>query len=94
VALLFAAGFTSACSTGEQAGDDPLAGSERQAILAPIEAAEVVVRESFPPQYAVRVTSRLPSGRSVTVSLRTGTPPGRVDPRVGRHDRVARGVDE
>ncbi|OGA51671.1 MAG: hypothetical protein A3F74_06455 [Betaproteobacteria bacterium RIFCSPLOWO2_12_FULL_62_58] len=30
--------------------------------MAPIEAAELVVRESLPPQYAVRITSGLPSG--------------------------------
>jgi len=30
--------------------------------LAPIEASELVVRESIPPQYAVRITSGLPSG--------------------------------
>ena len=31
-------------------------------VLAPIDAAEMIVRESFPPQYAVRVVSGLPSG--------------------------------
>lgn len=34
----------------------------RTAVLAPIESAEIVVRESFPPQYALLVVSGLPSG--------------------------------
>lgn len=35
---------------------------ERVEVLAPIENAEIVVRESAPPQYAVRIVSGLPSG--------------------------------
>jgi hypothetical protein len=46
-------------------GDTPASSSARREVLAPIEAAELLVRESFPPQYAVRVTSGLPSGCAV-----------------------------
>lgn len=35
---------------------------ERVEELAPIESIDVVVRESFPPQYALQITSGLPSG--------------------------------
>ena len=50
------------CASGGVANDGLLASGERKRVLAPIEAAELVVRESFPPRYAVRVTSGLPSG--------------------------------
>lgn len=36
--------------------------AERRIVPAPIEDAELIVRESSPPQHAVRVTSGLPSG--------------------------------
>jgi hypothetical protein len=38
------------------------AGQDRRSVQAPIDEADIVVRESFPPQYAVRVVSGLPSG--------------------------------
>jgi len=40
----------------------PPAMAARKDALAPIETAEIVVRESAPPQYALRVVSGLPSG--------------------------------
>jgi len=40
----------------------PAVATGRTAVAAPIEAAELVVRESEPPQYAVTITSGLPSG--------------------------------
>jgi hypothetical protein len=46
-----------ACSTAAP----PDAGA-RTEVLAPIESAEIVIRESFPPQYAARIVSGLPSG--------------------------------
>jgi len=35
---------------------------DRKEVLAPIESTEVIVRESAPPQYALRIVSGLPSG--------------------------------
>lgn len=42
------------------AGDPPL--SDRVTVPAPIDGVEVVIRESYPPQVAVRITAGLPSG--------------------------------
>ena len=36
--------------------------SERREVLAPIESADILIRESFPPQYALDIVSGLPSG--------------------------------
>ena len=36
--------------------------SDRRVELAPIDELELIIRESFPPQYAVRIVSGLPSG--------------------------------
>ncbi|MBX5461226.1 MAG: hypothetical protein IRZ28_09060 [Steroidobacteraceae bacterium] len=44
-----------------QTAEAPPSG-DRKEVLAPIESAEVIVRESAPPQYALRVVSGLPSG--------------------------------
>jgi hypothetical protein len=51
----------SACVAGhdEPGSEDSF---ERKRALAPIDAADVVVRESAPPQYALRIVSGLPSG--------------------------------
>ena len=49
------------CSNDDLGATVALADGRRQA-LAPIEAAEIVVRESSPPQYAVKITSGLPNG--------------------------------
>lgn len=64
---LFAAALLSlaSCATPDRAAndrDDTTGGVGRRQALAPIEAVELVVRESFPPQYAVRIVSGLPSG--------------------------------
>lgn len=63
----FTAGVLAALTLGGCAHNAPepqAAGNNdgRRAALAPIEAAELLVRESFPPQYAVRIVSGLPSG--------------------------------
>jgi hypothetical protein len=50
------------CTSSGAVNDGPLVSGERKRVLAPIEAAELVVRESIPPQYAVRVMSGLPNG--------------------------------
>jgi hypothetical protein len=64
-ALALATAGLIACTQQDATGDNALAGGARKEVLAPVEAAEVVVRESFPPQYAVRITSGLPSGCAV-----------------------------
>ena len=70
IALVPAAGLV-ACASGGDAGAQepaPSVGSGGQAeyqraeVPAPIEKVEVLIRESWPPQYAVDVTSGLPSG--------------------------------
>ncbi|HEX9876249.1 MAG TPA: hypothetical protein VGC50_06305 [Gammaproteobacteria bacterium] len=53
------------CTSVPSTGDIPATSSARREVPAPIEAAELLVRESFPLQYAVRVTSGLPSGCAV-----------------------------
>jgi hypothetical protein len=42
--------------------EPPSTAAGRTAVLAPIETAELIVRESQPPQYSVRIVSGLPSG--------------------------------
>jgi hypothetical protein len=55
-----AAAMLAGCAAERVAGD---AGTvARREVPAPIESAELVVRESSPPQVAVRITSGLPSG--------------------------------
>jgi hypothetical protein len=49
------------CSNDDLGATVALTDGRRQA-LAPIESAEIVVRESSPPQYAVKITSGLPNG--------------------------------
>jgi hypothetical protein len=44
------------------AGAPPAVPAGRTAVLAPIDAVELVVRESQPPRYALRITAGLPSG--------------------------------
>ena len=46
-------------ATGTPAEEPPY---ETEEVLAPIESVDVIVRESFPPQYVAVVTSGLPSG--------------------------------
>lgn len=50
-----------ACSAPD-AVPPPSASDERREELAPIESADIQVRESFPPQYALEIVSGLPSG--------------------------------
>jgi hypothetical protein len=69
-AATLALAATGACSNGAAPpaappGNQPPAPAAtpgRTAVLAPIESADLVVRESEPPQYAVRIVSGLPSG--------------------------------
>ncbi len=70
-ALVLATGLA-ACTGGEDAGalkptstptvQDALAGPPTVDVLAPIEKVEVLIRESWPPQYVIQVTSGLPNG--------------------------------
>ena len=67
-ALVLAVGLA-ACATDGDAGAQeptPAGGGQteyrRVEVLAPIDKVEVLIRESWPPQYAVEVTSGLPSG--------------------------------
>lgn len=50
-----------ACSLGPD-GDGGGTSSDRKVVPAPIDNLSILVRESFPPQYAVQITSGLPSG--------------------------------
>jgi len=47
-----------ACSSDDITPSEP----DRERVLAPIESVEVIVAESFPPQYFVQITSGLPNG--------------------------------
>ena len=47
-----------ACSSDDVTPGEP----DRERVLAPIESVEVIVAESFPPQYFVQITSGLPNG--------------------------------
>ncbi|HEX5045986.1 MAG TPA: hypothetical protein VFX89_02605 [Gammaproteobacteria bacterium] len=49
------------CTSDDLGATVALADGRRQ-VLAPIESAEIVIRESSPPQYAVKITSGLPNG--------------------------------
>jgi hypothetical protein len=49
------------CTDPDLATSIALADGRKQ-VLAPIESAEIVVRQSAPPQYALRITSGLPNG--------------------------------
>lgn len=57
LAVLLALGAL-AFARGEQSAPEP----GRQTFAAPIDGVEVVIRESAPPQVAVRITAGLPSG--------------------------------
>jgi hypothetical protein len=60
-----------ACTGGEASSDDPVNGvptspgsdyEARKEVLAPIDGHDLLIRESAPPQYALVITSGLPSG--------------------------------
>lgn len=61
-ALIAAASLAATCEpfAGEDDGDG--AGTATRLELAPIDDVQLIVRESAPPQYALQVTSGLPSG--------------------------------
>jgi hypothetical protein len=64
-ALVLIAVVASACGDGGEANDsapDPKATPGRVSEASPIDEVELIIRESFPPQYAVRIVSGLPSG--------------------------------
>jgi hypothetical protein len=84
VPLLLLAGATlvlaAACGNARHTGNatpSPSPGAERTVVPAPIDKLEMIVRESAPPQYAVRVLSGLPSGcarfNEARVASRSGT---------------------
>jgi hypothetical protein len=58
----FALGLSAAaCDDGDEAPGDAPSG-DRVIQLAPIDELELIIRESFPAQYAVRIVSGLPNG--------------------------------
>src|SRR5262245_24919733 len=61
LAAAVALAATASCSNDDLGATVALADGRRQ-VLAPIESAEIVIRESSPPQYAVKITSGLPNG--------------------------------
>ena len=62
LAFSFALGLVFAGACSDQASSDPDGGADRKFVDAPIEAIDILVRESFPPGYTVHITSGLPSG--------------------------------
>ena len=69
--LAVAAGLTALALLAAACGDDSDADNGAPAptrtpglrtVLAPIDELELIIRESFPPQYAVRIVSGIPSG--------------------------------
>ena len=74
IPLVGIAALAAACNDD----DAPPATPGRIIVDAPIDDLELVIRESFPPQYAVRIVSGLPSGSSGCLSdanLRSGISP-------------------
>ena len=59
-ALVFAACGTDGASGDPGPSDTPAPG--RIVVDAPIDEADLIIRESFPPQYAVRIVSGIPDG--------------------------------
>jgi hypothetical protein len=76
-ALVLAAACGDARDNGNNATPSPTPGAERTVVPAPIDKLDLIVRESAPPQYAVRVLSGLPSGcarfNEVRITGRSGT---------------------
>lgn len=61
-AFVAAASLAATCAPFGGDDDSGGAGAPTRLELAPIDDLELIVRESFPPQYALQVTSGLPSG--------------------------------
>lgn len=62
-ATLLAAGCTDDAGEAPSAPEPgPAVDYQQVAVLAPIEEVEIIIAESFPPQYFVRVVSALPNG--------------------------------
>ena len=61
LAALLTAATLAACSDQDLGAAVALADG-RKLVPAPVESAEIVVRETAPPEYAVRITSGLPNG--------------------------------
>jgi hypothetical protein len=59
--LLAACGDPDDGNDGDNGGISPTP-AEREVVVAPIDELELIIRESFPPQYAVRIVSGLPDG--------------------------------
>jgi hypothetical protein len=67
LAMSLGAAFSVACGDPESSdggGGGPLSPTAvpREVVVAPIDELELIIRESFPPQYAVRIVSGLPDG--------------------------------
>lgn len=54
--------MAAACGVKHGATPSPTPGGERQVVLAPIDKLELIIRDTFPPQYAARIISGLPNG--------------------------------
>jgi hypothetical protein len=67
------------CASGGGVSDGLSPSGERKRVLAPIEAVELLVRESYPGKYAVRVTSGLPSGCAEFARIEIGRDGRNVD---------------
>lgn len=58
---VLALGFAAACDGDDDATPTPV-GGERIEVEAPVESFEILILESFPPQYNVEIVSGLPNG--------------------------------
>lgn len=64
-------GTTSSSDTPSPATPTIAVPLDRERVLAPIDAADIIIRESFPPQYAVHVVSGLPNGCTLFAGITT-----------------------
>lgn len=62
--LLVSTALSMACGSDDAGGGSPVPSPTPglRVVDAPIDEAELIIRESFPPQYAVRVVSGIPDG--------------------------------
>jgi hypothetical protein len=83
LAMTMPAFFVAACgdtydagSDGDGDGDASPTAVARAVVVAPIDELDLIIRESFPPQYAIRIVSGLPDGctefNEAKLSRRTG----------------------
>ncbi|HLB22766.1 MAG TPA: hypothetical protein VJP07_01605 [Dehalococcoidia bacterium] len=62
IPLLAIAAVGATCGNDEDGAPAPTSTPGRKIVDAPIDGLDIVVRESFPPQYGVHIVSGLPSG--------------------------------